>query len=139
MSTPTIAEVLAWCTWARDANHAMSRIVGNWVATTDDPDRQRLFAASSSRLAWHAELWERRLPVVPLEAADLGALLPTEPAATTEARLQYLLAWLEEGADGYAEWNGSLRDVDRLLDPATARVIALVSADLKELLARASP
>lgn len=122
-----IVELVDVCRAMYERNDALFRESGAWVTDEADPALQRWFAVGSHRHAWHAELWQDRLPQIPL---DVGA--PDAPPSTG-------------GVDGYrAELNRLLADLDALesridpdLDPSTARVITLVRADLLDLLDRA--
>jgi len=46
-------------------------VMGAWAATTPEPAVKRYFATQCHRHAWHAGLWQDRLPVLP--GADAGA------------------------------------------------------------------
>lgn len=103
--------------------------LGAWIRTTDDPALQRLFATASHRHAWHAELWAQRCPTIP--AVDLDATTaahrrsrpePADRAALYQSQLDELLGDLAEIAT----------TIDPELDPATTRVLQLVTADLTE-------
>jgi hypothetical protein len=131
MATLPIADVGNLCAHLAIANRAIAHRVGTWVATTTDPALQQLFALAGHRHAWHAELWDGRRPTVPLAFVDDPISMP-DAADDGERRAAYV--------DVIERFRASLADVteliDGVLDPATARVVSLVSADLGELLAR---
>jgi hypothetical protein len=91
-----------------------------------------MFASAAHRHAWHAQLWEQRAPTIPVEPdtePSVGALDrevdPSERRDVYRAALESEITRVATVAAG----------VDRELDPSTARVIDLVSADLSDLLA----
>ena len=134
MGTLAIAELGDLCVSMANANTAIATRLGEWLTTTADPQLQQLFALAGHRHTWHAELWQMRRPTVPLQFADEP--VPMRDATDdTDRRAAYVDA-IKVVTDSLAEIAGR---VDGVLDPATARVIALVSADLRELLALASP
>lgn len=51
-------------TRARDRESALFQVLGGWVPTTDDPHLKLVLARAARRHAWHAQLWERVLPVL---------------------------------------------------------------------------
>jgi hypothetical protein len=127
-ATIGIVELVDVCGRLASRNRALFRRVGGWVADENDPGLQRWFAIGSHRHAWHAELWEERLPKIPVDRVDDD---PVDPAS-------------DERAGAYRQQlEQMLSDLDALglrlvpvLDPSTARVISLVRADVADLLDR---
>jgi hypothetical protein len=76
-------------------------LTGSWAAAPGLPDGPRLLLfEASAQHAWHAELWEARLPVLP----GVDPELLTRPVGRT---VEPLLAGLSPGAfDGDAETAG---------------------------------
>jgi hypothetical protein len=107
--------------------------LGAWVATTAPGDLQRLFAEAGHRHAWHAELWSRRMPAIPIEppmVANLGHVddLAIEPDGTVRgAHYRIALTELEAGLEGIRA------RIDPTLDPATARTVEVVSRDVVDI------
>jgi hypothetical protein len=133
MPTLPIAGLVEASSHLAAANRAIAAALGTWVASTSDPQLQRLFALAGHRHAWHAELWDERRPTVPLEGDEQPVTMP-DAADDTTRRATYV-----EIVERFSTSLALMSDlVDPTLDPATARVIALVSADLRELLALVS-
>ena len=114
----------------RAAELALFEQLGHEARTTADVASKPVFAACAQHLAWHAELWAERMPSIAdvdvEEATDtaraaMAALDETATAETYAAALHDLILRCQTLAD----------DVDPTLDPATARVCALVVADLE--------
>ncbi len=123
--TLPIVELLAICDAMRARSRALFEALGRWVAITDDPHDQQLFAAAGHRHAWHDRLWSERSPAISAEAPPSSP--PVGPAAADRAWYADQLAGM---LDALAAVDAS---IDSLLDPATARLLALVRADLEEL------
>lgn len=132
-----IVELAGWCASMRDESLRWFRVLGTWV---DDPDPhlQRWFAEAGHRHAWHAELWQGRLPTIPPavnvravpehDQRDGSRVTGERRASDYRSALDSMLVELDRTADR----------IDAELDPSTRRTIGLVRADLVELLARAS-
>jgi hypothetical protein len=125
-----IIELGEVCNTMRARNIKLFEQLGGWVADTTDPALQRLFAEACHRHAWHAELWAHRAPDIrPVEVDTSATAAPGplvaagERGSTYRGALDRLLADLHE----------LLARVDVLLDPGTARTIALVTVDLADL------
>ncbi len=87
-------------------------LTGAWAAAPGLPDAARIFCfEASAQHAWHAELWEARLPV--LAGADPARW--TKPVGRTAAPL---LASLEPGA-----WGGDEEAAGRRFLVGLARVV----------------
>ena len=138
--TLPIVDLAATCRSMQTVNQQLFERLGVWVAATELPRAQQLFAVASHRHAWHAELWAERSPAIDLEGEQRrpptsGDDLDDLDGADTTARL----AWYCEQLDAL---HASIQDVqariEPLLDPGTSRVINLVTADLEELRQRAS-
>jgi hypothetical protein len=124
-----ILELVEVCAREQARSTSLFEHLGGWVASTSQPALQRLFGAAAHRHAWHAELWARRSPTVPVAAlaADVAAI--SEAGDDTDRWTAYVTALgllivdLEE-----------LRQrVDPDLDPSTIRVLDLVLADAHQL------
>ncbi len=105
----------------RAAELQVFELLGAAARDVDDPSAKPVLAACAHHLAWHAELWARRMPLIP--GVDLDAM-------TTAARGEVAsdpLAALDEIARRCDEL---AHEVDPVLDPATARVCDLVATDL---------
>ena len=138
VSTPTIVELVEMCERMAAVNRRLFEIVGSWVANEPDPTAQRRFSIGAHRHAWHAELWEARRPTVPIDAGDAGDAGDDAPAADVSlgpAAGADRLQWYD---DRLCELLGHLDDllarVDDDLDPSTIRTVALVRADVLDLL-----
>ena len=127
--TVTIAELVAISTSMQNRFAQLFETLGRWVATTDDPETQQRFARNAHRHAWHAELWAARRPTVPIEAVR-----PSLADVEIDAQLgdgAARSAWYDEQIELLrSELTDLHRRVDPQLDPGTARVISLISADL---------
>ncbi len=118
-------------------------ILGGWVAQVPEPDVKVRLGACSAHHAWHAELWQHRLP----ELADL------HPAALTVAANAELEAFVEAlaapaGADltleklvgvyrvavpwSVAAYTFHLHRASSVADAPTIRSLRQVLADLAE-------
>jgi hypothetical protein len=125
---PTISEIGEVCDRMAALNQALFEVLGGWVADESDPQVQQWFAVATHRHAWHAELWSCRRPTIP---ADARADSPELPPATGDRASWYRDRLAEVGREIAAV---SAR-VDPTLDPSTARVVQLVTADLAALAA----
>ena len=121
------------CVGARNRNLALFELLGGWVSSTPDGERQRLYAEACHRHAWHAELWAMRAPSIPAAQADAGP--SALHAADDEPSRRELYG--EALRDLRGEIAALRRRIDATLDPSTARTIELVDSDLTRLQARA--
>lgn len=103
--------------------------LGRWVVDEAPGQRQRWYATACHRLAWHAELWSGRRPAVPHDVVGPHPR-PAEVRPTGD-RVAALSAHLTSERD---ELSTIAARVDADLDPSTLRVVALVEADLIDLL-----
>ena len=138
MSAPTnehlgIIELGAICASMRARNLDLFEQLGSWVVDTDDHELQRLFALGSHLHAWHAELWAQRAPVIPPVELDTSVAHPPPPIAALSDRPEDYRAALGTMREDLQQLSAR---IDVLLDPSTARTIALVTADLADLLQR---
>lgn len=108
--------------------------LGERVRDEPDPRRQRWYATAAHRHAWHAELWARRRPAVPHDAPH-----PLPPPAPVDAGDDLAATYRQHLATRREQLAGLRDAVDPDLDPSTRRVVALVDADLADLLAQAPP
>lgn len=126
-----IVHLLEVCTREQARCVSLFEHLGGWVATTDDPALQRLFAVAAHRHAWHGELWRERTPAIPVAAIAVDVAAISEAGDDTDRWTAYATALGVMITDLLA-----LRDhVDPELDPATVRVIDLVVADARALAA----
>lgn len=129
-----IVELHGVCAAMRARNEELFRTLGGWVTSTPDGPLQRLFAEACHRHAWHAELWARRTPAIPIasdssrEAA--GGDGSTEPSAGDGAPADVYRAALVAMLGEVEQLRSR---VDPVLDPATARTVELVARDLDDL------
>ena len=128
--TLPIVDLLATCEAMQARSRALFEALGRWVAITDDPHDQQLFAAGGHRHAWHARLWAERSPAIPAVARPWSP--PVGPATADRA---WYTGQLADLLDALGAVDAS---IDPILDPATARLVALVRVDLDELQRRAS-
>jgi len=136
-----IVELNRVCAEMRARNLELFEALGGWVATTSDGELQRLFAEACHRHAWHAELWERRLPMIPVAGATAAPpVVATGDTAEGEDTA-------EDDEARRRSYRGRLvaldEDLQRLraridptLDPSSARTIDLVGRDVAELISR---
>ncbi|MDQ4131757.1 MAG: hypothetical protein M3179_00785 [Actinomycetota bacterium] len=76
------ARLAGHCRWFE---MRLFEVLGGWAEAEDDPRAKLLLRAHSFRHAWHAELWERRLPVSgPLEGSTLTVPASEEVSAVLE-------------------------------------------------------
>jgi hypothetical protein len=114
---------------------------GRWISTTSQPSAKPLLAAASRRHAWHAELWRERFPMIPDADVDESV---AEARSNLDALVDALAMFdaLPSGSGRLAvadvaatelarEYRTALAAIDPLLDAPTARVLALVVADLE--------
>ena len=122
-----IVELAGVCDRLADRNHELFEVLGRWVADEPDPARQRWFATAAHRHAWHAELWRERRPSIPVDA------VATDPAVF-DGGVPGRAAWyLERVRELDVVLTAIEARVDPLLDPSTARTVALVRSDLVDL------
>ncbi|MCB0966594.1 MAG: hypothetical protein KDB37_07130 [Ilumatobacter sp.] len=121
--TVGIVELVAICAEMRGRCRAMFRAIGQWVPQESDPVAQRRYAIASHRHAWHADLWDERLPKIPVDAIGVDSVTILPPDRWYPAALDEMIADLDELE----------ARVDPMLDPSTVRVITLVRADLVDL------
>ena len=127
------------CATARTRNLELFATLGEWIRSTPDGDRQRLYAEACHRHAWHAELWAARAPTLPRSAHDRRAAAQPDPephpaAVDEDDRHGWYTATLTGLRDELATLGAR---IDATLDPSTARTIQLVAADLADLTDRA--
>ena len=113
---------------------------GRWIATTSDASAKPALAAASRRHAERAGLWRERFPVIP--GADLDdALAAARSMLVPLIDALAMFDALPSGAGRLAaadyvtteltrEYQAALTAIDPLIDAPTARVLALVLADL---------
>ena len=125
-----IVELVDVCATMRESSIELFTVLGGWVATTRPGELQRLFAEACHRHAWHAELWERRLPAIP--GAHAGATPTTDRSQVDgdDARRDRYRAELSTLED---ELRAVRARIDPALDPSTARTIDLVGRDVVEI------
>lgn len=106
-------------------------MLGMWA--TDEPAGadQQTWAVAGHRHAWHAELWSGRRPTIPHDAEH-----PSPRPLPVEATGDRRTAYRSHLGHTRAELARIRAAVDATLDPATARVVDLVDADLAELQSR---
>lgn len=99
------------------------------IAGVQPPALQRLVAEAAHRHAWHAELWAARSPDIP--GVDLASATDRHrsPEAGPPAAERYRRA-LDRLDDDLAALS---RRIDPDLDPASRRVIDLVTTDLADV------
>lgn len=112
--------------------------LGRWARTLPEPAVKRTLAAWCHRHAWHAGLWRERLPEVD------GVVDGDDDVDAWVMPLRDALEAVRETADALAVLTGPVilaledalaehrRAIDPVLDGPTARVLALVGADLAE-------
>ena len=130
--TVTIAELVDVTTSMKNRCAGLFETLGGWVVSTEDPATQQRFARAAHRHAWHAELWAARRPTVPLVAAEFGDGTVDAIADASDSRLPWYLGHI---SDLRSDLAALAARVDPVLDPSTARVIALIDADLADELA----
>lgn len=114
-------------------------VAGSWVASTIGPGEKIVFADASSRFAWQAAEWHRRLPR--LREVDRAALVTAPGRATLEAsdRLTMIarpdrrstLAAIIDGLEQVYRIHGEAASPVR--DGPVLRSIGRIRADLSEL------
>lgn len=123
-----IAELVEICDEQSATNLGWFVALGERVRAEPDPRRQRWCAMAAHRHAWHAELWASRRPAVPHDAIhDLPA--PAVPAIDDDPTASYRAHTARQRVV-LDRLRGRL---DPDLDPSTLRVLALVEADLADL------
>ena len=128
-----IVELHGVCADMRARSLELFEGLGGWVAVTADGPLQRLFAEACHRHAWHAELWQRRMPTIPA-ASQPVPLRPTPLDGESDQRRgdQY-----RQALTGLVAELAALRErVDPTLDPSTVRTIDLVVCDLDDIVER---
>jgi hypothetical protein len=120
------------CAAMRARNLELFATLGRWVTGTPPGEAQRLFAEACHIHAWHADLWAARTPAIAPVATPPFPPLPT--TGVDQDRRWY--------SDQLAAITRELTElaarIDRELDPSTARVIDLVTADIDALTGRVS-
>jgi hypothetical protein len=127
-----IVELRQVCIDMRARNLQLFEQLGSWVATTADGALQRLFAEACHRHAWHAELWQLRMPTIPVAPRTPQPRMAPEIPGDARRR------------DDYRRALSGLRDelhslglrVDATLDPSSRRTIDLLAGDLDDLAGR---
>jgi hypothetical protein len=128
-----IVELSHVCADMRARNLELFERLGAWVPATADGALQRLFAEACHRHAWHAELWQRRMPAIPIGVHAERPASAARELVGDGPRHQHYRQALTELRDRLA----ALRPrVDPVLDPSTARTIDLVAGDLDDLTRR---
>jgi hypothetical protein len=128
----TLLEVGALCARMRAASLDLFEQLGAWVLDTPAGAQQQRWATACHRHAWHAELWARRAPTIrpfDIAAAVDGARGALGTPLAPDTRVEWydgIVAVLVAELDQHSE------SVDALLDPSTARTVALVRADLAD-------
>lgn len=126
-----IVELHAVCTDLQRRNQHLFETLGRWVATTEPPAVQQLAAEAGHRHAWHAQLWAERMPTIPADDPNVSP-----PAALDDA--DRLASYRTALGDLLAAVEALTGRIEPQLDPSTARVIDLVTADLMALAERAT-
>ncbi len=134
VSTVPITALVDRCTAMTARHRRLFELLGAWAMDDPDAARQRWYATAAHRHAWHAELWDRRRPTIPVESSA-----GSEPAeATPPDDVDERRRWYTEVLAALIADTAALADgVDPELDPGTLRVTRLVAADLDELAATA--
>jgi hypothetical protein len=114
-------------------------LLGGWVAVERAPEVQRLFGVQAHHHAWHAELWEQRLPsargasppvpdsVPPGLEAFVDALAqPTGPEATVERLVGVYRVLVPHKLTTYRR---HLAEVSPVADGPVARALRLALRD----------
>ncbi len=126
---PGIVELVDICHSMQQRNIELFARLAAIVANGEAGSSGRLFAEACHRHAWHADLWAARRPVIPVEPTPVT---PTTVAAGDDDG--DLVGTYRTEIDVIRELLRELTGrVDRDLDPSTARVIELVSADLTSI------
>jgi hypothetical protein len=120
----------------RERNLRLFEQLGGWVTATAPGELQRLFADACHRHAWHAELWSRRTPTIPPPPVSPVHVPNDDPPAVEPDDRAKATAYRSALFDLEAGLAGIRTRVDPTLDPATARTVELVSADVAELRVR---
>lgn len=124
-----IVELGQICNAMRARNLELFEQLGSWVPDTPDPELQRLFAEACHRHAWHAELWAQRTPTIP-PVEPSPAERPARESPESIAQADRAAVYADAIDRLQSAVTATLARVDPLLDPATARTIELVLADL---------
>ena len=105
----------------RAAELELFEVLGAAARDVDDPIAKPILATCAQHLAWHAELWARRMPSIPgVDVDTMTAAARGQVATEPLAALDDIARRCEELA----------RDVDPVLDPSTLRVCDLVATDV---------
>ena len=129
----SIVELVDACrSWRLRCTEAFE-VTGRWATSLSNADDQRLFAEASHRHAWHADLWRRRTPAIPLDDTETARADRWDPA-DDGARSRYH----EHVGTMIDDLDALSRRVDRDLDAPTIRTITLVRADLVDLWERSA-
>jgi len=128
-----IVELSDVCADMRARNLELFEWLGAWVPASADGALQRLFAEACHRHAWHAELWQRRTPTIPIDGHSKRPASRTPDLTDDLRRREHYREALAALRDGVA----ALRPrVDPILDPSTTRTTDLVAGDLDDLARR---
>lgn len=114
-------------------------VTGSWSASAIDPDEKILFADASSRFAWQAAEWHRRLPR--LREVDQAALITAPDEVTGEASDRLMTTAPSDRRRTLVAIVGGLDHVYRIHREATSAVrdgpvvrsIGRIRGDLSEL------
>ena len=120
--TLPITELIEVCDRMTARHRHLFEVLGRHVADEPDAATQRRLSTAAHRHAWHADLWSQRRPKIGIEPADVGAFGRPGDDVTT---------WYRNEVADLARDTAELGErIDPDLDPATMRVVTLVSADL---------
>lgn len=128
-----IVAVAELCAMLHARSADLFEFCGRQITNTDPGPQQRWWAKACHQHAWHIELADARMPTIPLVdppqliGAASQATASSSEASAPDARWRTVVAELRTLiGDGLAL-------TDPTLDPSTARMLALVDADLSQL------
>jgi hypothetical protein len=128
-----IVELAGVCARQQAIGLNLFEVLGGWATDTDDGALQRLFLTACHRHAWHAQLWGERAPAIPPVDIAVATAAHRASHAVLDNDIDRI-GWYRVQLDSLqAELAATSSRVDAVLDPSTARVVALVSSDLWEL------
>jgi hypothetical protein len=126
-----IVDLVAVCVAQRQWSQRLFERCGAWVATSEHPGLQQLLATATHRHAWHAELWSRRRPTIPVD--DPPAASPDEQHVELDGDAARAAAYANELESMLTALDRIRAASDPTLDPATHRTLDLVTTDLLDL------